>query len=259
MACGINFLSENFADEASISLTTGTENAQFPLVNIQNQATAVKFRSVENSVVIVFDLLQVRTIDAIALHGDTNADLGLTTASVKTSLTTDFSSSTPQNITLSAENLLGYLFFVSPVSHRYVELTLTGNGSFVEVSNIFIGERIYLQYQNLSISSFDYGYMDMSTVDANKYGQKFIDKRNQVKFIGGSIDFATIAEHEELDNMFIRHGISEPLWMIVDEDGVSIADGEFKLTIYGYLEKRPNWSASGGQTYNTNVKIVQAG
>lgn len=256
---GINFLSENYLDNAIVSLTTGTENAQFPLTNLSNDATAKKFRSLENTVVIQFDLQQVRTIDAIALHGDTNSTLGMTTASVKTSLTTDFSSSTAQNIPLSGDNLLGYLFFTTPVSHRYVELTLTGTGVFVELSNIFIGERIELVYQNLSIGSFDYGQNDMSTSSTNMYGQQFIDKRNKIKYLAGGIDFAIKSEHEVLDNMFTRHGISEPLWMIVDKDGQAMTDGEYKLSIYGYLNERPNWSASGGQTYNTKVKITQAG
>lgn len=259
MSCGINFLSENLAKSAVLTLTTGTENAQFPLENIKNDAAAVKFRSVENDVVIVFDLQQTRTIDAIALGGDTNGTLGLTTASVKTSLTTDFSASTAQNIPLSGDNLIGYLFFTSPVDHRYVELTLSGTGSFVEVSNIFIGERIELIYQNLSISSFNYGQSDKSDVRENDYGQKFINKRNKIKYLSGDINFATKAEQEVLDNMFTRHGKSEPLWMIVDKDGAAMNDGQFKLAVYGYLPDRPNWSASGGQTYNATVRVDQAG
>lgn len=259
MSCGINFLSENLLDSAIVSLTTGTENAQFPLENILNEATAVKFRSLENDVVIQFDLQQTRTIDAIALHGDTNGTLGMTTASVRTSLTTDFSGDTPKNIPLSGDNLLGYLFFDAPVDHRYVELTLSGTGVYVELSNIFIGERIELIYQNLSIGSFDYGQDDKSDVKENDYGQKFINKRNKIKYLSGDINFATKDEQEILDNMFTRHGKSEPLWMIIDKDGNAINDGEYKLTVYGYLPGRPNWSTSGGQTYNATVRVDQAG
>lgn len=259
MSCGINFLSENLLVGSNFSLTTGTENAQFPLENIRNDAAAVKFRSLENNVVIEFDLQQLRTIDAIALGGDTNGTLGLTSASVKTSLTTDFSSSIAQNIPLSGSELIGYLFFDTPVDHRYVELTLSGTGVYVELSNIFIGERIELMYQNLSISSFNYGQDDKSDVDENDYGQRFINKRNKIKYISGDINFATKDEQEILDNMFTRHGVSEPLWMIVDQNGEAMNDGIFKLAIYGYLPTRPNWSASGGRTYNASVRVDQAG
>jgi hypothetical protein len=259
MSCGINFLSENFADNAVLSLTTGTENAQFPLLNLQNEATAVKFRSQENDVVIVFDLQQTRTIDTVALHGDTNGTLGMTTASFKTSLTTDFSSSTPQSIALSAENLLGYNLLTTALTGRYLELTLSGTGSFVEVSNIFIGERIYLEQNNLSIGSFRYGRSDKSTVSENQYGQRFVDLRNQLKYVGGTLEFCTVSEQEELDDMFIRHGRSRPLWMLVDANGNSFTDAEYKLTVYGYLEAVPQWTASGGKTYNAAIRVNQAG
>lgn len=258
MACGISFLSDNLVDSAVIELTTGTANAQFPLANMKIEAAAKKFRSLENDVVIRFDLQETRTIDAIALHGDTNGTLGLTSASVRTSLTTDFSSSTVTSVPLSAEHLMGYVYLES-VDHRYVELTLSGTGVFAEVSNIFIGERIELLQQNLSIGSFEYGQIDQSKVAKNDYGQKFIDKRNKIKTLGGNLEFCIKSEQKELDDMFIKHGKSQPLWMIVDKDGAGMIDGEYKLTIYGYMGTRPKWSASGGQTYNCSVDIEQAG
>jgi hypothetical protein len=254
---GIIFLSENYVN-SDITLDTGTANAQFPLSNILNESPAVKFRSLENDVVIIFDLQQTRTIDAIAIHGDTNGTLGVNAASVRTSLTTDFSSSAVTNLSLSASNLIGYAFPDS-VSHRYVELTLEGSGSYVELSNIFIGSKTELLQQNLSVGSFQYGSKDLSTDSTNKYGQKFIDVRNKLKFIAGSIEYCLKSEQEELDELFNRHGSSLPLWVIVDVDGVGMNDGEYKLSIYGYLDDMPTWKASGGQTWNTSIKITQAG
>lgn len=258
MACGVTFLSENFVDVASLSLTTGTENAQFPLTNIQNAANAIKFRSQENSVVIVFDLQQTRAIDTFAIHGDTNGTLGLTTASIKTSLTTDFSGAVAIPITLSADNLMGYEYFTE-VSHRYVELTLTGTGSYAEVSTVFIGKRIEITQNNLSIDSFRYGYRDNATTSNNKYDQLFVDKRNSTKFVAGTIEFCTKAEQQTLDEIFQRHQRSEPLWIIVDKEGAGMNDGQWKLTVYGYLQDVPLWSAAGGQHYSTNVRVNQAG
>lgn len=259
MSCGIIFLSENLAELADISLTTGTENAQFPLSNIVNEATAVKFRSLENNIVILFDLQQTREIDAVAIHGDTNATFGVTTASFKTSLTTDFSLSPVTNLDLSAENILGFALLDTPVNHRYLELTLSGSGSYAELSNIFIGKRIEIEQNNLSISSFRYGYRDNSTVSSNRYDQLFIDKRNSTKFVGGALDFCTKSEQETLDEMFRRHQRSKSLWMIVDRDGAGMNEGKFKLTTYGYLQEVPQWNAAGGFHYSCNVRINQAG
>ena len=258
MACGISFLSNNLVDSSVFELTTGTENAQFPLTNLNNESPSYKFRSQENTTVIRFDLQQTRTIDTIALHGDANTALGMTAASVKFSLTTDFSLSAPQNIPLSAEYIMGYEY-VAEVDARYVELTLTGVGSYVELSNIFIGQRLNLMQQNISTNSFAFGYKDNSKTVSNKYGQRFIDSVNKLKMLSGNIEFCIASEQDDLDNLFLRHGTSIPLWVIVDKDGASLTEAEYKLTMYGYFESMPTWKASGGQTYNTVIKLGQAG
>lgn len=258
MACGISFFSDNLLNDAVLSLTTGTENAQFPLVNVKNDATAVKFRSQENDIVILVDLQQTRTIDTFAIHGDTNEEMGVTSLSFKTSLTTDFSSATAIPVTISADNLMGYEY-ITAVDHRFVEITLSGSGSFAEVSNIFIGERSEFLQQNISISSFRYGYNDRSSVSTNKYGQKFVDKRNKLKMLSGDIQYCIKSEQDILDEIFLRHGKSLPIWVAIDKDSEGMIDGRHRLAIYGYFSRTPQWLASGGQTYNTSIKVDQAG
>jgi len=254
---GINFLSENLVDNSTLTITTGAANSQFPLINLLNESPSNKFRSTGDTVVLEVDLLQTRDIDTIAIVGDPIGTFGVTDLVAKTSVTTDFSGSTPIPITLSPTNNMGYEF-ITEVSHRYVELTFTGTGSFSEVSNIFIGKRINLTQNNLSLGSFRYGYTDKSVVRRNDYGQHFIDTRNLVKFLSGGIENTNLTEQETLDDMFIRHSRHLPIWMIVDELGEGMNDGEFKLAIYGYLDRSPRWSAVGGQHYNANLRVNQA-
>lgn len=253
---GIIFLSENLVDEASLSLTGGTENQQFPLQNIKNEATVVSFRSNGNSAVIEFDLTQTREIDTVALTGNAIDGLQITTATYKTSVTTDFSGSPVNSITLDSENNIG-LSFITEVNHRYVELTLTGNGTFTELSNIFIGKQINLPQNSLSIGTFTYRNDDRSRIQSNRTGQKFIDVLNSQKKINGRIEFCTKSEQETLDDMFIRHGRNKPLWMIVDRDSEAMNDGSGKLSIYAYLEQAPTWSADGGQLYSASIRTIQ--
>lgn len=253
---GINFLSDNFMDTGSKTVTTGAENAQFPLSNLNNDATTIKFRSVGNTVVVEVDMLQTREFDTIAVVGDSTESLGITDMSFKSSLTTDFSLSTPQSITLSSEHNIGYLQFTS-ITHRFVEFTFTGTGSYAEISKIFIGKAINLPQNSLSISSFRYGYTDKTNAKVNQYGQKFIDIRNQVKFLRGNIEFCTKTEQEQLDDMFIERGRSAPIWMIVDPNSDGMNVGQFKLAMYGYLLRSLVWSAVGGQLYNTHVSMDQ--
>lgn len=253
---GINILSENLTDNATFSITTGTENAQFPLTNLVNNTTTKKFRSVGNTVVIVVDLLQTRQIDTFAVVGDATGQLGLTALSIKTSVTTDFSGSPVIPINLSVEENIGYEFITS-VNHRYVEITATGSGSYVEMSKVFIGVRTNLPELSLSIDSFGYGHRDRSQSRENEYGQKFINKRNKTKLIRGNFEFATKDEHETLDDIFNAHGTSEPLWVIVDPNSDAMNDGQYKLAMYGYLDAVPEWSNSGGQQWNAPMAMSE--
>jgi hypothetical protein len=251
------FLSENYVDEANLSLTLGTANAQFPLLNIKNESTVKKFRSVENSIKVVIDMQQTRSLDSIAIAGDSTQTLGLTAASVKFSLTLDFSGFAAVNIPLDAQYGMGYYLWPSTMSYRYAELTLTGTGSFCELSNIFIGERIELLQNSISVGSFNYSHRDNSRISSNDYGQKFIDVRNNVKVLSGNIDYCNRTEHELLDDMLVRHQQHLPIWMIVDKDSEAMASGNYKLAIYGYLSTMPKWGASGGQHFNTDISIQQ--
>lgn len=254
---GISFLSENHFDIATLSLTTGTENAQFPLVNLKNDSPSVKFRGVGNTAVILIDLLTTRDIDYVAICADPNESFLISSASFKTSLTTDFSLSPVNNITLSFEQGIGYKQ-ITEVTHRYVQLTITGTGGFTELGKVFVGKAINIPQNSLSISSFKYGYEDRSVIKSNRYGQKFIDKLNSVKILGGDIEYCTKSEQEIIDDMLIYHGQNKPIWMLVDEANEAMNSGEYKLTIYGYIENEIMWSANGGQIYSTGVNIKQA-
>lgn len=254
---GISFLSENLFDDAQLTLTTGSENAQFPLVNLKNDSPSVKFRSVGSTAVIEVDLLATRDIEYVAVCADPGAGFLITSATFKTSATNDFSLSTSYNIDLSNQQQIGFKK-ISTVSHRYVEITLTASGGFTELGKIFIGSAINIPQNSISIGSFEYGYNDRSVVRQNKYGQKFIDKLNTTKTLGGSIEFCTKEEQEIIDNMMIEKGESYPFWMIVDENSDAMNDGNFKLMIYGYAEGDLKWSAAGGQLYSTSIKMKQA-
>lgn len=253
---GISFLYDNYVDSANLSLTTGTANAQFPLSNLQNVSTARKFRSTGNTVVIEIDLLQTRDIDTLLIAGDATGTFGITAATFKTSLTTDFSGSPVYTLDVSAEHNIAWKS-ITEVTHRYVELTLTGTGSYCEFGSLAIGSALNLAQNSFSIGSFKYGYEDRSKVSENRYGQRFIDELPLVKMLSGTIEYCTKAEQELLDDMFIEKGIHSPLWVIVDPSSAGMNDGQYKLTMYGYLQSVPVWSAHGGQHYSADLELRQ--
>lgn len=255
---GINILSRNLVDNSDITIDTGTENAQFPLSNIYIDSPAKRTRFDETTVILIFDLQESTEIDSLAIHGDTNNILGITGATYRYSINTDFSSSPVNTINLNSENLVGFDLLSNAVVCRYVELTLTG-GSFVEISNIFIGKRTYLPFQNITKTSFKFEYMDKSNIDVNDYGQVFVDKRNQIKSLSGSLDYCTPDEMDEIDEILKRHGKSSPFWIIVDENSESITDALYRLSIYGYSQKNPTWKKESGLLWSTSLTLIQAG
>jgi hypothetical protein len=176
--------------------------------------------------------------------------------SVKTSVTQDFTLSPVNNIDLSNEFNIGYSF-ITEVSHRYVEVTLTGTGSYAEMSKIFVGKRINIPQNSISTQSFRYSRSDQSDTRTNDYGQRFIDVRNDIRAIAGSIEFCTKDEFETLDDMFIFHNTTRPAWLILDPDNVAMNDSQYRLAIYGYFDRIPNWSASGGQLYTARVQMSE--
>lgn len=255
---GIHFLSENQIDNATLSITTGAANAQFPLSNIQNDSPSIKFRSTGNTVVILADMTTTRTVDAMSIVGDPTGTFGVTAVEFKFSLTTDFSGSTAHNATLNSENNFGFKLLTSAETARYAQITLTGTGSFSELSNVFVGEAINLTNMNLSIPSFNYGHDDQSTIKTNRYGQRFIDTRNKIKNIAGSLEFLNATEQDQIETMIRAKALSKPLWIIVDSAGVSATDAEYKFSMYGYLTDMPEWSAAGNFHYNTSISMQEA-
>lgn len=255
---GINFLSRNLFDNSEVTVDTGTVNAQFPVSNLFIDSPAKKTRFIDTTVVLVIDLKESTEVDSVAVHGDTNDNLGITGATYRYSINTDFSSSPVNTVTLNAENRLGFSLLETPVVCRYIELTLTG-GSLVELSNLFIGKRVYMQYQNITKTTFKFDYIDKSNIDTNDYGQVFVDKRNMIKGLSGSIDHALPDEFNQIDEILRRHGKSSPLWIIVDQENGSITEALYRLSIYGYLTKSPQWKKESGLLWNTPISLMQAG
>lgn len=253
----LSFLINNYLDEANLSLSSGTVNAQFPLSNLKNSATVKKFRTTTNTCKVVIDLQQTRDIDAVAVHGDSTQSLGVTSVGVKFSLNTDFSGYTQFTIPLDADSGMGFVLLPSSQSYRYIELEMSGNGSFVELSNVYVGKRQTLEINSFDTNSFEFYFKDNSSVSQNDYGQKFINVRNKVKCLGGDINTCTKAEQNQIDKVFQYHRITKPLWVIVDDAENFMIDGKYKLSIYGYLTNLPKWQPVGGPHWNTSLEFEQ--
>lgn len=254
----LTFLPDNRLIGSTLSMVVGTENAQFPLTNIEKDFTTKVFRSNETTVEILVDLQATATIDAFAIVGSSSTGMGFTTMSIQGSGSTDFSGSDVIPIDVSAEHNFGFSLFTG-VAFRFWKLTITrSSGSFIELSNFYLGSKTQLTQNGFASSSFTYVNISNARISHNRFGQKFIDRYNNVKALAGDIEFCNSAEFDAIDAVFIQHGTTTPLWVITDPTGVLATDGEFIFSGYFYLEDHPEWQGVNTGLFNTSITLTEA-
>ena len=253
--CNLAILTNNYVDSADLSIITGTPNAQFPLENIKEPFTTKVFRAGGNTIQVLVDLTQTRTIDTFAITGNALTGLGFTTVSIAGSGSTDFTSATEIPITVNSEYNFGFNFFTA-VDYRFWRITINTTTSG-DISNIYLGERKELTENGISQSSLQYSVSDNSTVSNNRYGQSFINTYNRIKTISGEIQLCNNAEFELLEDIWTYHGRNRPVWFILDPNGTSVTNGEYIFSMFCYIDDDFVWSNAGADLYNVSLSLRQ--
>lgn len=254
----LTFLNENYVKDATLSVLSGSVDANFPVENIKDVRTTKVFRSDSNTVELQIDLLVTQSIDAFAVVGSSVDGLGFTSLTIYGSGSTDFSGSTPITIDLNSENNIGFKFF-DEVPFRFWKLEFTGTGSYTEVSKIFLGRRRDFIPNSFSLPSFRYTNQDTSRVRTNSYGQPFIDRRTRLKRIEGTIQHMNNEEFDSVNEMMNINGTTEPIWVFSDPQGLSATNGEFLFSFYGRLLNVRQVSYSGFGLFNVSMTLEQIG
>jgi hypothetical protein len=120
------------------TLTPNTENAQFPVENIQDPRTTKVFRTTGTSLALVIDFGSAMAIDTIAFKASKTGSIGWT-GNLTLEMNATDSWGAPSFTTAITPDLdfnIGYKTF-STQTYRYARLTATGS-SYVELSNIFL-------------------------------------------------------------------------------------------------------------------------
>lgn len=256
--CKLTFLSENFVNDATLSVITGATDAQFPADNIKDIRTTKVFRSSDNTVELQIDLLVTQAIDAFAIVGSSTDGLGFSSVTLYGSGSTDFSGSTPITVDLNAENNIGFKFFTE-ASFRFWKLEFTGTGSYTEVANIFLGKKDQFTENSLSLGSFRYLNRDTSIIRNNDFEQPFIDLRARNKELRGTMQHMNRSEFDLINEIQNRHGKSIPLWVFADPSGESATDGEFLFSMYCRFTIMRVISMSGFGLYNVSMTFKAIG
>lgn len=237
------------------TLTPSTENAQYPVENIQDPRTTKVFRSTATPANIVIDFGSAKAIDTIAFKASKTGSIGFTgdlTLEMNASDSWGAPSFTTA-ITPDATFKIGYKTFATQ-TYRYARLVASGS-SYVELSNVFLGA-----YTQLASNSIDYGwdhsFDDLTKGTFNRYGQGFFDENIKQMDLSARFKFLDKTELATIQDMFLYHGISKPLWIIVDEDE-TIVDNKERFINQFYLKRLPSYNNSGFGLYDTSFNLIE--
>jgi len=254
----LTFLPDNRVIGSTLSMVVGSENASFPLTNIEKDFTTQVFRSNETTVEILIDLQATATIDAFAIVGSSSTGMGFTTMSIQGSGSTDFTSATVIPIDVSAEHNFGFSLFTG-VAFRFWKMTITrSTGTFIELSNIYLGTKSQLLQNGFSSASFVYTNISNAKITKNRFGQKFIDRYNNINEIVGSIEFCNSAEFDAINDIYLQHGKTTPLWVIPDPTSVLATDGKFIFSGYYYFKNNSKWKSVTTGLFTTSITLTEA-
>lgn len=258
MSSKLTFLTDNKAVGATYSMLTGTENAQFPLTNVDKVFTTKVFRSNEASAVIQVAFDSSQSIDTFAIVGNNLTGLGVDSVTVEGSPTTSFPGTNIETVNLSSDHNFGFKFLDNPGSFRYWKITLTGT-SYCELSNIYLGARTVVANNNIDTGSFTYSLRENFKAKSNNYRQLFIDKYNSSNELSGDIKFANSVEFEQLNNVYAEVGNTTPIWFILDSEGNLSTDGSSKYLFSGYfyLSGKLQWKNAAPSLWDTKISLIE--
>lgn len=232
MSSNLNIMQDNFITDSTITLLSGTAEAQFPLENIQKVFTTKTFRSTGTSCTIQIAFDSSQSIDTFMLVGDNLTGLGVSACTIEFSPTTIFPGTSIETVDLSAEHNMGYKFFTAG-SYRYAKIVFTGVG-YVELSNLYLGKRTIFANNNIDLTTFSYTVKENYKSSLNNYGQVFIDKYNVTNAMSGAVNYINNEEFETFNDIYAHSGETSPVWVVLDEDSVLSTDGSSKFTYSGY-------------------------
>jgi len=252
----IKFYYNNHVDNAT--LTASTAEAFYPVTNLKDVRSTKVWRSTTNSDNVVFDLGSAKAVDSILLRGSLlNPNFHASSVTIEAHTSDSWGApSFSTTLTFNTAFNFGLKTLSATETYRYWRLVFTTAGSFVETSNVYIGE-----FTQLANNNIDYGWSnsqnDLSKITTNRYGQKFIDKTILQKEFSMSIAAMTISEMEIIANMFNAVGKNKEFWVVVDEQENIVTDLE-RFSMLGHLSKSPKFNNANPFLYNTNFTVIEA-
>lgn len=241
-----------FAFNEIKGVSAGSADPFYPASNLLEAPTYLEFRSTLTTDSLVFDLQNVVPVDSVLLCGsNVSGELQFTTITIEANTTNSWSApaySSSHEVTLDEQlHNLVYLSFDKKM-FRYWRIVLENpTGSFVGLSNIFIGSRIELPVD----LGYSFSMVGKSDVSKGRYGQRFIDKLPDLRAFTASMSVMNQAERDSLASIVHFCSTHKPIWMVLSP-GESLMEAG-----YFYFTKTPEFENQAYHIYNTSFELEE--
>lgn len=251
MSC-LKFFNNNLVDSAII--TPSSEDANFPASNLKDPRRTKVYRSTTSSDFLGIDFGTAKEIDSFFIVGDPRTGLGISSITVEIDPGGNwFMPAFSQTVTLDDEFNMGVIVFPI-INSQYAKISFTSSGSFCELSKIFIGKHIDLGRG----PSFNWSYQstDLSKIQENRYGQKFVDTIIRQKKI--NMSFSLLSKDQLAQLLEIIDSKSNTLPFFIELGDDTIINNHNRFSGMVYLSSIPSVSNSSFARYALGLQLEEA-
>ena len=245
--------SENLVDQATI--VASSENALFPVSNLQDPRRSKVYRSTSNSDNIVLDFQESSEVNGIFVMANKRDGFGVSTVTMEFNGTDLWTSPAYSiSIPLSIKHGIGYVELPATISYRFARIVLTSSLGYCELSKVFIGKDIGLT------RSIGFGWTikdeELSQKQKNRYGQTFVDVILRQKVIGFALRNMQKEDLAIINDMLDRIGETKPFYLRLGDD--TMVDDYRRFCGPVYLDDIPTITNAHFNRYNLSMSVKEA-
>jgi hypothetical protein len=236
----ILFAHADLSDSAVFSATT--ENASYPLVNLQNIQPSIVYRSTSVAAhdldVDLGAMVAVNFFALVKCNFTTSASIRVRTADSQSNLSASPSyDSTALGFTPPADynNRGFYHYKSSPVTARWVRFTISDVGNadgYLEIGRLIVADAF------VPSRNFDYGngvgFIDPSTTNDSLGAPIYVNERRRRKYLEYTGNFTKSEALGNVYNLDFRRGSAKDYLIILDVDDTTYIHQQ---SIYGLVKE----------------------
>ena len=236
------------------SAFVSSENAQFPLSNLNDPRRSKVFRSTSNADSLTIDFGYPVLIETVMMVDDPMTGNKLSSCTVKIDNSPDFSTAIIQAMTIDPIHGFSFANFTITAPIRYLRLEMTAASGFCEIAKLFAGSKVSLGSGIDFSLPLSFSLVPRAVTTINRYGQRFTDEINTQIKIDGAIKALTRDELDGILDIFDYTVTSRPMWLKFD----SILNNPNRLSGYYYLSAVGKPSLDSSLHWSVNLDLEEA-